>query len=320
MNRADKLRAARSSPQIIFADYLKLRSRWNGLLFVFEGKQCPSVYVAWVSSAFPRLEFKQLIAKGKNNVIDLRELIKRNSSTSSDVNAYFVDRDYDVKPEPSEFRDLYVTRGYSIENELVGWSSVERYIRANFDINCADDDLSLREIRLMYDDLMNEYLRSTKNLHQALFICRRSEVRCYHGDDIRDFLDFDWETRIFKVRQVDWEELLTALKVDPSKKDAVLSQVEGSVEFLSLEPLSRWRGKFHFDFLRRFLIEICDARRRGAAPFTSAAKVVADPSHPGVLGQLASFTRPPQCVMEFLEQYSDAEDDVDQISLDAQFQ
>ncbi|MFC7207507.1 DUF4435 domain-containing protein [Comamonas endophytica] len=136
MDRVDQLRAARSSPHVSFTEYLKLRAKSTGIFLIFEGKQCPTVYVGWLRQLLKKCTElgAQIIARGKKNVLSLRELILKNPETAKDNNLYFVDRDYDVEPKSGSLPDVYVTRGYAIENELIDWNIIENFIRAYFDI------------------------------------------------------------------------------------------------------------------------------------------------------------------------------------------
>ena len=169
MDRVESLRTARTSPQVVFSEYLKLRTRHNGTVLIFEGRQCPAVYVGWVFALLAHAQLAQIIARGKKNVLALRDLIRRNKTTADHQNIYFVDRDYDVSPAQETFSDVYVSRGYSIENETIDRSLIGRYIHAHFDIADADDAASVESAEAHFDKLLNEYLTASRATHHFIY-------------------------------------------------------------------------------------------------------------------------------------------------------
>jgi len=301
MTRAEMMRAARESVQVTFAEYLKVRTPGVSTL-VFEGKQCPSFYVGKVGAIIGGLEARQLIARGKRNVLELRDLIRRNIETTNDLVLFFVDRDFDESPAPEELSDVYITRGYSIENEVLHWSILEAYIRAHFDIADATDERALVEIRSDYDRAFNSYLSAGRDLHKLVFACRRASVRFLPLDELVKFFEIDWATCSVRARFGSMDELAALLRVDLTERTRVISDAAGVSDFDGFDPRMRWRGKYHFDLVRRFLIRLADARLAGTSPFGRAAGIVVDPRHPSLLGALAAHAPSPECLVRFLKE------------------
>jgi hypothetical protein len=305
MTRPEIMREARAVVQVTFAEYLKIRTPGVPTL-VFEGKQCPTFYVGKVTSILGELFVRQLIARGKRNVLDLRDLIKRNTTTTRDLVLFFVDRDFDEHPAPEELSEVYVTRGYSIENEVLKWSIIETFIRANFDIATADDEQALRDIHVEYEKACNIYFDASRKLHKLVFTCRRASVRCIPGDEIGRFFSIDWIATAVTARFKTMEELADLLRVDEDQRTRVINLAGASSQFDSLDQLMRWRGKYHFDFARSFLVRVAAARLEGKQPFVRAARTVVDPGHPGLLGTLAGYVPPPACLVRFLKKWLEA--------------
>lgn len=300
MTRAEMMRAAREVVQVTFSEYLKIRTRDIPTL-VFEGKQCPSFYVGKIAAIVGGLEVRQLIARGKRNVLELRDLIRRNVTTVNDLVLFFVDRDFDEHPAPGELEDVYVTRGYSIENELLAWSVLESFVRANFDVADADDERALREIQRDYLAAWDAYCDASRDLHKLVFVCRRGSVRCLPGDELNRFFDIDWTVPLVQARFNSIGELAELLKVDTAARAHVEGEIAGSIDFDQLEPQMRWRGKYHFDLAKGFLARAASARLRGMPPFSRAAGIVVDPGHPSLLGALAAHAAPPECLVGFVK-------------------
>jgi|GEM_PF-2284914 len=299
MDRIEKLRKARDSVQVVFSEYLKIRGKGNPIL-VFEGKTCPSYYINKVQAVIGQRAVSQLIARSKKNVLGLRELIKRNATTSHDVVLYFVDKDFDLEPKSDTFDDLYVTRGYSIENELFDCNGLINFLRANFDIADADDERALDDIAQLFDRLSSEYLRESKALNLAVFLCRRNKVRCIPGDDATSFVTIDFFTGSAILNFESREVMFEKLGIDPGDFQVVSRLMDEPSDFESLDPLLEWRGKYHFSVLKKFTVFLANQRTRGLHPFKRAARVVVDPVHSGFLPGFAAFVVAPECLQRFV--------------------
>lgn len=301
MDRIEKLRKARESAQVVFSEYLKIRGKGCPIL-VFEGKTCPSYYINKIQGVIGQRAVSQLIARSKKNVLELREIIKRNATTLHDVVLYFVDKDFDLEPKSGTYDDLYVTRGYSIENELFDCNGLLSFFRANFDIANADDERALDDIAQLFGRFRSEYLRESKALHLAVFVCRRNKVRCTPGDDATNFLTIDFGTGSAILNCESREVMFEKLGIDPSEFQVVSRLMDEPSDFESLDPLLEWRGKYHFSVLRKFAVCLAEQRTKGIHPFNRAARVVVDPVHSGFLPGLAAFVAAPKCLQNFVSQ------------------
>jgi hypothetical protein len=304
MDRIEQLRAARASPQVVFVEYLKLRTlAKNGLILVFEGKDCPTFYVGRVNPIFRNHPFHQIIARGKKNVLGLRDLVLRNIRTSTDKNIYFVDRDFDDYPAPGDEDDVYVTRGYSIENELVDWAIVEPFIKANFDIADSDDSAALLTIGRLYRTLFEKYLILARDINQVVYLCRKTAVKCIAGDNISTLLEINWEGESIRPLFNNYDELFRLLHIQPEKWDVIKNELPIVDRFSEFDRVKNWRGKYHFSFLRRFLILTHSSRLAGKAPFSRSSKINVDPSHPSLFGLLSAFAPTSDCLQSFINRY-----------------
>lgn len=299
VKRIETLRRARNAPHVTFASYLKTRHRFEVML-VFEGIECPTVYMGWVSHTLIGIRTGHLIAQGKRNVLELRDIVRRNSETAEDVIGYIVDRDYDLTPAVDAHSDVYVTGGYAVENELIERSTVERFMSAHFGIVDANDVEDVARALDLYEDLILKYFLSTYLPHKVVFVCRRLSIRCTPGSDASSFIDWTWGSDEVSPRTTDLAELLEILKVDETQVPRLLAALEDDSEFDTLDPMSEWRGKYHLSFVRRFLVGIAGARRDGTMPFRNRGRVITDPASPSLMSVLASQVQTPQRLRVFL--------------------
>jgi hypothetical protein len=299
MTRVETLRAARGSAHVAFAEYLKIRSPEVPAL-IFEGKQCPAFYINKIILLLGARDFRQLIARGKRNVLELRDLIRKNITTGRDVVLFFVDKDYDSYPASGELQDVYVTAGYSIENECVRWSVVEAYIRANFDVADADDEAALVDVKAMYESGWDTYVRESKELHKVVFVCRRASTRCIPGDNLGAYFRVDWATGTVSATFGSQDKLLELLQIGAQDRPAVIAQLANTLVFDSLDALREWRGKFHLSFLRSLLSHVAGRRLRGLPPFRRAVRIGVDPTHPSFLSMIGAYVQVPECLESFI--------------------
>jgi len=211
-----------------------------------------------------------------------------------------VDKDYDTSPAPEEFEDVYVTPGYSIENECVRWSVVEAYVRAHFDVADAGDESALADIKTMYEGAWNSYVQMSKDLHKFVFVCRRSMTRCLPGDDLGAYFRVDWTSRAVSVVFDSQDHLLELLQVAAADRPTTIARLAGAVEFERLDPLLEWRGKFHLGLVRSLLLYLAGRRTGGVAPFARPARIVVDPGHPSLLGAIGAYVPVPECLGRFI--------------------
>jgi Protein of unknown function (DUF4435) len=304
MDRIEKLRESRDAPQVVFVDYLKVRElAKTDIVLIFEGKECPVFYLSKINQLLSGYTFHQLIARGKKNVLNFRNLVQRNINTRDDKNLYFVDKDYDDSPASGDSDDLYVTRGYSIENELINWNIIQSFIKANFDIADFDDMNAMSGIKDLFEKYINLYLLKSKQVHQVVYFCRKSNINCTPGGDIYPLLSFDFTNEIFSTQYASIDDLLYKLKIDFKDHANVKANYISFKGFDELDEKLCWRGKYHYSFLRKFIIHLHFLRTQGKLPFIRKSKISIDPNHPSLLSLISIFALPPNCLRLFLNKY-----------------
>lgn len=303
MNLLDRVRAERESHSVALMEYIKLRQRFDGIIFVFEGKQCPVFYSHWITYSQVTKKYRQLIARSKKNVLKLYQLIMRNEQESSRAVVFCVDNDFDTtRISESDKPQIYITRGYSIENELLPWSTLEKFILAHFDISNDADNSSLENLALLYESNKINFFHATKIFNHVVFACRRLGVTCTLPNGLMDFIDFQFESQKFSNNISSIDEVFDLFKIHPDDRGCISLYIKQNEEFQLLNPEMDWRGKFNYDFLREFLIFLTEARRAGKPPFSKKSKPEIDPTHTGLFSALAASTLPSTCFIDFCQQ------------------
>lgn len=298
--RLAALRSARTSAHTVFAEYLQMRGKAaTDWILVFEGKECPMFYVGALARGWSETKYRQCIARGKSNVLVLRSLIEKNKSTNEDSVLFFVDNDFDRQPKPGAFPNLYVTRGYSIENELIAPDIFEKVARANFDFSGHDDEVALTEMVEQYKVLFQKYVDVSHDLHKLVFVCRRASIVCQPGSSLNGLIQLEADESKIATLYFDIEELMDKLSIPNSDRPKVKDLFMKDVEFSSLQPEIDWRGKFHISFFKNIFDRFRTMRESGMYPFKRASKVAFDPKHANAFPVYCSFAPLPACLVSF---------------------
>lgn len=237
---------ARDSRATLKLRFMLERSKLPGdWIFVFEGVGDVDVYSQWVRRINDQAVFYPFICGGKRKVLDLHSSLKQDLNNILEKTLFFVDRDFDDLMGREGDRYIFMTDIYSVENYMVNMESVAEIIRCDF--RCALSGDRFADIRAMFEAHYDQFLEITRDINRHYFHARRQ------GLEILDCPD-----RISSLAY------LTIAEVAPPRNGLdVTLHIVGELDreritqddcvFHSLEPKSRFRGKFAFLFLQKIL-------------------------------------------------------------------
>lgn len=289
----DAMRNARDKPQVALASYVTIRGKKpNSLIFVFEGDEDLLYYEATVKKIREDISFSPLIAKGKDQVLGLRKLIRKREEGDEKIR-YFIDKDYDhAKGEP-DGEDLYISEGYSIENHLVSKESLESLLRSEYKCYDPNDEAAISAILKMYSQLKSNFISLMYEPNLAIFHARKNNIRLKGIENrISQYLHIKMEyvrrTRACPFELVGWPEGYPR-EVSLSKE-----------KFERLDPSLEWRGKFIFGFFIEILKILKDDRTSNSPSyFTKKAGMKYDPNGE-TIRSLATLATTPETLVEFI--------------------
>lgn len=290
----EKMRASRSNPQVALISYTTVRGKNpEKLICVFEGYEDLPYYETIFNRVGNATAFSSIIAKGKDQVLSLRAILKANHYKDDKVR-FFIDNDFDGLKGHAAGDDIYVTEGYSIENHLAGSNILSSLLHSEFKCCAASEDTAVQTINELFDHFLAAFFEIMRPANQAIFYARTRDVKLKNIEDrIGEYflltLDGINATGSDQFDLIGWPEGL----------DRDISSVEA--DFSRLDPHMQWRGKFIFELFVRFLHQLKNDRTSDTPKlFERKAGVKFDPNG-DVVRVLASLSTIPTSLSLFVK-------------------
>lgn len=252
----DNARKGRKSPGALKVKLSQLRSRFQDLpILIVEGDEDIGPYEAWINRVNNVGVLKLLPGSGKEQLLGLRKLLAQDETGLGDRVCFAVDRDFDdlLGQEPGP--DIFCTDRYSVESYVVEEHVVASVLR---------DELRLEEGSMLFETAIRAYTKTLNELTAAL-TCVNFRIYCCRRLRI-DFLSKIPEIRKFVgvhvmqiVPKVDDQVLADELPVATELPSSLLESLR--IDFNSLDPRSRHRGKFLFQFLTCWVEKLLEEAR-----------------------------------------------------------
>jgi hypothetical protein len=288
------MRNARKIPHVALANYNIIRGKNpNQLICVFEGADDLPYYETNFLRVASDVSFSPLIAKGKDQVLGLRELLSKRPSKDIKLR-YFVDRDYDNLKEHPEGDDIYCTEGYSIENHIISNDALRRLLISEYKCGIDTDHEALATTEAEYNNRLEIFIEIMKPVNRAIFYARKESVRlaCIE-DKLSSYMHFDHD----EIRPTE-NDIFTLIGWPAEISKDNISQHD--VMFSQLDPTLQWRGKFIYGFFIKMLKLLKDDRTSDAPRyFSKKAGMKFDPNGE-LIRSLTSMSTIPGSLTEFI--------------------
>lgn len=275
-------------------------------ILVVEGNEDPVFY----SAIFNRLRIKDceifFIAKGKDNVLGLRDYISRSKEAAkTGETIYFIDKDFDGLKGMPPGNDIYITPTYSIENIVVCRSALRQLLLTRFKLADAETFDDVDRILGKFDELLTQHEIALAEANRIIHFVRKRSLagEKYTSGSISEncskFADVDHADLSVK-QQATGNALLELIAVCRTIDATEFEKLEN--EFCSLNSVTEWRGKFLFYLFRRFVSILSEDRNSKAPLFFSkgGGKISLDTSANSFIGTLASLCEIPDCLRDFM--------------------
>jgi hypothetical protein len=243
-----QLRDARQRPAVLKYDFVTLRGRLpDVLIFAFEGDDDKIVYSHWIRRIRPELAYEPFPCKGKRNVLQLREMLKRDANNLSQGVYFFIDKDFDGLCGYDYDIGTFITTSYSIENYLVNELVLSEFLKNEFHCHAQPD---VRQAILDgFNKLYTDFLTAAKAINFRIFVARLLEIRIVNNlpKKVTIFLTVELD----KVTITD----TSAESIVPLEREPTTHEIdEARGIFDRFNPVMDYRGKFAFDFFRRWVL------------------------------------------------------------------
>lgn len=143
--------------EVIFQNYIQTRSTVDIFLF-FEGKDDYKYYCIRIEPFLNGKVPKQYVCQKKDNVIELHDMIKRQTkSKPTEKLLFFVDKDFDRNTTINN--DIYITPTYSIENFYISDAAIKRILIGEWGLSSEMQDIDKEDFEAAFN-----YLKSKRDV------------------------------------------------------------------------------------------------------------------------------------------------------------
>jgi hypothetical protein len=292
----DRARQHRSSGAVLKIRVSAIRSRDSETpILIVEGASDIGPYEVWIDRIDTELNIEFLGAAGKSQILDFRRRLMDDRVGLKTKVFMCVDRDFDDLRGQQLGTDLFCTSTYSIENVMVS----ERVLKSILtdEARCAADTSHRGDIVRIFQDVLKQFFVCMKPANNLIFRARRLGIR-----DVKIVEAISKYVRIalteVTVAYENDTELQNLVKAEHDLAEDEFEQID--MEFESLDPHERYRGKFLMSFFLRWLDLLALERGRAGQtlfPETAAKNL----SFAGLtLRSLASRSQLPEGLKEFV--------------------
>lgn len=289
----DTMREGRRTPRVALANYTTVRGKNpSKLICVFEGLE-DLPYYETIFNRTINTGFASVIAKGKDQVLGLREILLRKKEPDANVR-FFIDHDFDGLKGHIPGDDIYVTDGYSIENHLVTRDILHSLLGSEFKCTAEADYEAVDRISALFESFLERFFEIMRPVNQAIYYART------HGVELKNIEDRVTEYVLITLNGItpsgnDYFQLIGWPEALP--KD--FSEIEES--FSKIDPHLQWRGKFIYDLFIKFLHVVkIDRTKDSPRYFVKKQGVKFDPNGE-IIRTLASLSEIPGTLTKFLD-------------------
>lgn len=293
-NALKKMREAREADSVLKLRLLKLRSAAKeSNIFVFEGPDDRAVYSRWIMRANPTASYEPFVCNGKREARKLSKILDRDVSGLTNV-YIFVDRDFDDLEYFQYLDAVFVTDRYSIENYMIDEQVLERILRD--DVGVAINPALRAKIMTTFCSDINAFCSSATSINFRIFIEKRCRIRrhCDPDESVSNFVEIQLgsvvpkSVCVYDFHRLDWEP-------NPATAKILWN------EFSDFDPRCRYRGKFIWNFFKKWVDLLIKDLRSGASIFlTDSSKIEGLKGVTPSLVALSSHSPMPEGLQAFL--------------------
>ncbi|MCT8124838.1 DUF4435 domain-containing protein [Alishewanella sp. BS5-314] len=306
MDRVILMQEQGSSHSVKFLEFTRIHSKKEiKLICIFEG-QDEKYFSSRISLKIGQDKWSGINSGGKNVVLNLHEIISKHEIYKKSNYRCFIDRDFHYSFSNPEKDKIYITNGYSIENNYVSESVFKRILACEFNItefneNSEDFDKCIKT----FNDRLNEHNKAVHKFNcwvkaHRLMENRNEAPRSLNVQSIKisALIDVSLD-RVRRVYSDNPEELFK------DYDNLILNQrfVEEADNILNnLDVTLAYRGKQQLEFFRLFLTKLKEDRvAKTQRFFSKKGKVNLSLSKDNCISELSQYADVPDCLNSFFD-------------------
>lgn len=280
------------SPKVAFHKFVLLhREHKSDLFCFFEGGD--SQYY------FPRINAVNeknhpIVCGNKRSVLESYDFIKNKYSNYKTI--FFVDSDFD---EITEKKDLFTTCGYSVENYYCTENVLSRILKNEFFLKVTDNEY--KSVMDIFKTRQKEFHKATSLFNLWYFSAKRkateinSVVNASLSDRfVKEFISFSFDSITSNYTLEDIKNKFpNAIEISEEEIEKYKN------DFYTKEPLLRFRGKYEFEFMLKYLNFIIEDANNTKKILNNKTKFKIDAAI--ALSQLSQYAETSSSLQEFLK-------------------
>ena len=292
---------ARDVAATLKAELLNFRSsNPNAIIFAFEGKDDKIVYSHWIRQFSITFPYKPFPCQNKHRTLKLKESLERDLNGLANNVYFFIDRDFDDLAGVADSSNVFMTDKYSVENYLVTVDVLDQILRNEF--HCHGKPECRKKIIELFNAQYDLFLKITEELNFRIFVSKKLSIR--RTKEI--------SSKIGVVVKIDLTNIacsdtclseIVCLESEPSQSEFEAYRAE----FENFNRADRYRGKFCFNFFRKWLELLAHERNSDSSllfPDLDREHLKA-PTNIN-LDSFASKATPPTGLTEFLQSIAES--------------
>jgi hypothetical protein len=250
----ESLKSSRKKPAVLKLALVDMMGESPGkLVFAFEGNDDKTVYYHWIKQLRPELKYLPFPCDGKDQILQLRDIVNRDLGEIKGSVYFFIDRDFDELRGRQPCEKVFMTEGYAIENYLVCNEVVEELLLNEF--HCHLDSSERKDILAVFNKTYDDFLDLTNKINFKIFVARRLRIEISNKlpDKISKLAKINIDA--IAAPEID-SDTLVKLAREPLHEE--LLDLEG--DFTAMDRRLRYRGKFALLFFMKWLQELSNDR------------------------------------------------------------
>ncbi|BDF93702.1 DUF4435 domain-containing protein [Pseudoalteromonas sp. KAN5] len=306
MDRVTSMQEQGGSHSVKFLEFTRIHSKFkDNLICVFEG-QDEKYFAPRINLKIGENRWNGINSGGRKVVLDLYELISVHHIYRNANYRCFIDKDFQysfVNPEPEK---IYVTNGYSIENNYVNESVFKRVLACEFNVTEFNENSG--DYTKCVEAFNNRFHEHNNAIHKFNCWVKAHRLMEYRGEAPRTLnvqgikISSLIDVSISEVKRIytdkpqdlfkDYDNLLLCSKA-VNEADETLT---------STNVVNAYRGKQQLEFFRLFLTKLREDRV-SASPtlFSKKARVSLNLSKDNCISELSQYADVPECLNRFLD-------------------
>lgn len=306
MSRVNSMQKEGGSHSVKFLEFTRIHSKCkNNLICVFEG-QDEKYFAPRINLAIGEQCWNGVNSGGRNVVLELYKLISGHHIYRDANYRCFIDKDFQYCFENPDSEIIYITNGYSIENNYVNEAVFKRILACEF--NVTEFNENSKDYSKCVSAFKNRFEEHNKSIHK--FNCwvkahRLMELRGeaprtlnVRGIKIASLIDVS-VNEVKRVYTDDPQDLFKDYDNLQLCSDAINDADEILTNSNSEEA---YRGKQQLEFLRLFLTKLREDRAAKLPKlFSTKGRVSLNLSKENCISELSQYADVPECLKTFLD-------------------